>query len=149
MVRGLHVAYQLALAMRHLHEEPLPRTCVLHRDLKPDNLGFLPDGNLVLFDFGLAKRWVREGEGGEPSETVGEPPRQLTGQTGSTRYMSPEVALSKPYNGRAEVFSFATILWQLIACDRPFRGFNVMAFEHRVATNGERPAIPRSWPAPL
>ena len=145
LARSLHVGYQLALALRHLHErEPIPRFRILHRDLKPDNVGFLADsGSLVLFDFGLASRW--ETSGSDNDET----PRQLTGQTGSTRYMSPEVAMSKPYSPKAEVFSFATILWQLCAHERPFRGFKVPDFERRVCEEGYRPKIPKQWPPGL
>ena len=143
--RSLHVIIQLALALRHLHErEPIPRFRILHRDLKPDNVGFLADsGSLVLFDFGLASRW--ETSGSDNDET----PRQLTGQTGSTRYMSPEVAMSKPYSPKAEVFSFATILWQLCAHERPFRGFGVPDFERRVCEEGYRPKMPKQWPPGL
>ena len=150
LLRGLHVAYQLALALRHLHEgEALPRTRVLHRDIKPDNVGFLSDGCLVLFDFGLATRWEVSSKGEGAAGEVAEEARALTGQTGSTRYMAPEVALCQPYCGRAEVFSFGTILWQMCAHERPFRGFSVADFERRVARGGERPAIPRKWPPAL
>ena len=156
LLRSLHVSYQLALALRHLHEgEPLVRTSVLHRDLKPDNIGFLADGSLVLFDFGLATRWAWNDSGERASSAGSSPeedphaPRPLTGQTGSTRYMSPEVALSRPYSGRAEVFSFATIVWQLVSRQRPFRGLNVRTFEARVALDGERPKVPKSWPPKL
>mmetsp|Transcript_78542 Transcript_78542/g.235439 ORF Transcript_78542/g.235439 Transcript_78542/m.235439 type:complete len:145 (-) Transcript_78542:89-523(-) len=76
-------------------------------------------------------------------------PRNLTGQTGSTRYMSPEVALSQPYGAEADVFSFATILWQIIAHQRPFSGMNVAAFEERVAKGGERPPPNSRWPTTL
>jgi len=105
----------------------------------------------VLFDFGLAARWQLESaeEGGNQLTVVDEPARPLTGQTGSTRYMSPEVALSQPYSCQAEVFSFATILWQMAAHERPFRGMSVAEFEERVARGGERPPIPTRWPSPL
>mmetsp|Transcript_10720 Transcript_10720/g.27510 ORF Transcript_10720/g.27510 Transcript_10720/m.27510 type:complete len:391 (-) Transcript_10720:223-1395(-) len=148
MHRALVCGYHLALALRHLHEEEaLPGHRVLHRDLKPDNVGFLADSRqtLVLLDFGLAKRW----ELGSAGEGEDDEPRQLTGQTGSTRYMAPEVALSQPYSGKAEVFSFATILWQLVSKQRPFRGMNVEQFTQRVARGGERPELPSQWPEGL
>ena len=40
-------------------------------------------------------------------------PRKLTGETGSLRYMAPEVALYWPYTHRSEVFSFALVLWEV------------------------------------
>ena len=39
------------------------------------------------------------------------------------RYMAPEVALSKPYSHRSEAFSFATILWEMAAHERPYSQF--------------------------
>ena len=59
----------------------------MHRDLKPDNIGFsATDGRLVLFDFGLAKLVPRmEGT------VSGTAPQPMTGGVGSPRYMAPEV----------------------------------------------------------
>jgi serine/threonine protein kinase len=34
----------------------------------------------------------------------------LTGETGSFRYMAPEVALCQPYNQRADVYGFGLLL---------------------------------------
>ena len=133
--RALQCGLQLARALRYCHEDAVEGGRLLHRDLKPDNIGFTQSGRLVLFDFGLAKVW--EGRENEP--------RKLTGQTGSTRYMSPEVALSQPYNAKADVFSYATILWQLLAHKRPFSGMDVTAFEQRVARGGERPPVNSGW----
>lgn len=150
MHRALLCGYHLALALRYLHEEEaLPGHRVLHRDLKPDNVGFLADGRqtLVLLDFGLAKRWEKSSSADGAAED--DEPRALTGQTGSTRYMAPEVALSQPYSSKAEVFSFATILWQLVSKQRPFRGMNVEQFTRRVARGGERPELPAQWPEGL
>jgi serine/threonine protein kinase len=36
--------------------------------------------------------------------------------------MSPEVALRKPYNGKADVYSFGMILWEMAALRKPFEG---------------------------
>lgn len=61
----------------------------MHRDLKPDNIGFTASGMVKLMDFGLAKviqRTLR-------SRSV---KYKMTGETGSPRYMPPEVARSKP-----------------------------------------------------
>ena len=73
----------------------------------------------MLFDFGLAKLWQTSCD--EPADA----PRQLTGQTGSARYMAPEVARSRPYGTSAEVYSFGILLWQLASHERPFAGMDM------------------------
>ncbi|GMH50494.1 hypothetical protein TL16_g00787 [Triparma laevis f. inornata] len=44
----------------------------------------------------------------------------LTGNTGSLRYMSPEVAWNKPYNEKSEVYSWAVVTWQIVERRVPF-----------------------------
>ena len=135
--RALLCALQLARALRYLHSEPMPGCRVLHRDLKPDNIGFLADGvTLVLFDFGLATAWNLGGADEGP-----EAARPLTGETGSLRYMAPEISLSQPYNHKAEVYGFGVLLWQLASHERPYRGVREAEYQRRVARGGERPPL--------
>jgi len=86
--RGLQVAIDLAGVLAYCHGGgTIPGVGVMHRDLKPDNIGFsATDGRLVLFDFGLAKLVPRmEGT------VSGTAPQPMTGGVGSPRYMAPEV----------------------------------------------------------
>ena len=148
LVRAVRCAVQLGRALRYCHREALPGCAVLHRDLKPDNVGLTPDGLIVVFDFGLAKI-ASPCEAGEPAAERG--PR-LTGQTGSLRYMAPEVALCEPYDERADVYSFAIIVWQMAALAVPFTGMAVGGLDHfieRVARRGARPPLQPKWPAAL
>ena len=55
-----------------------------------ENVGFNIRDDIVLFDFGLAREI-------QDSEKVGDGTWKLTGETGSLRYMAPEVASDKPY----------------------------------------------------
>ena len=48
----------------------------------------------------------------------------LASQTGSARYMAPEVALEFPYHRPSEVYSWALIFWQLSARQKPFDGMS-------------------------
>ena len=73
------------------------------------------DRRAILADFGLCKLWKKSMGSGEELEM-----RSLTGLTGSLRYMAPEVALSQPYNHKAEVFSFTSLLYHLLASQKPF-----------------------------
>lgn len=130
------VAQHLAEAMEYLHEHK-----ICYRDLKPDNIGFDGKGNVKLFDFGLAKElkaYKRHDDG----------TYQLTANTGSRRYMAPEVALRKRYNLAVDVYSFAILLWELCSLEKPFSGFTEMQHMNLVVTKGYRPKLDsvKSWP---
>lgn len=73
----------------------------------------------------------------------------MSGETGSLRYMAPEVADGLPYNFRADVYSFGIILWELNAGKKPFDGLNRESFYERVVHGGERPPLHRKWPKEL
>lgn len=45
--RALQCGIELAEALRYIHSEAMPGFHVLHRDIKPDNMGFRADGSLV------------------------------------------------------------------------------------------------------
>ena len=142
--RAVEHGVALAAALAYCHDDAIAGVGVMHRDLKPDNIGFAADdGRLVLFDFGLAKLLPREPDGAPP------PARAMTGETGSTRYMAPEVALAKPYAFPAEVFSWSLILWQMAAHEKPFGALTVAAHGDRVAKGGLRPPLRPGWPAPF
>jgi serine/threonine protein kinase len=49
----LRIAEELASALRYLHDEADQSGVILHRDLKPDNVGFNFEDSVMLFDFGL------------------------------------------------------------------------------------------------
>jgi serine/threonine protein kinase len=44
----------------------------------------------------------------------------MTGETGSTRYMAPEVAESRPYSEKADVYSFAMVMWEMATLRKPY-----------------------------
>jgi hypothetical protein len=96
-------ARSLAAALAYLHGRALPGCMVIHRDLKPDNIGFTLDGTLKVLDFGLA-RLV------ENSSPYSDQVYHMSGETGSLRYMAPEVADSRPYNHKADVYSFGKFI---------------------------------------
>eukprot|EP00595_Chromulina_sp_UTEXLB2642_P000791 CAMPEP_0196764460 /NCGR_PEP_ID=MMETSP1095-20130614/6186_1 /TAXON_ID=96789 ORGANISM="Chromulina nebulosa, Strain UTEXLB2642" /NCGR_SAMPLE_ID=MMETSP1095 /ASSEMBLY_ACC=CAM_ASM_000446 /LENGTH=558 /DNA_ID=CAMNT_0042120113 /DNA_START=537 /DNA_END=2213 /DNA_ORIENTATION=- len=128
----------LSSAFECLHVRFHPLASIIHRDLKPDNVGFTDDGALKLFDFGLCTLVRKRSFDSEAYE--------MTGNTGSLRYMAPEVALRKPYNEKVDVYSFGIMAWQMARERLPFKGMDRDEFMKSVVTGNERPAIDKSWP---
>jgi len=138
----LRIARSIAEAMTYLHESAIMGSIVLHRDLKPDNIGFTLDGTIKVLDFGLAKII-------ENASVTAKDVYQMSGETGSLRYMAPEVADGLPYNAAADVYSFGVILWEMNAGKKPFDGLNRESFYEQVVHGGERPPIKSKWPQTL
>jgi serine/threonine protein kinase len=137
----LKLSRAMASALKYLHDDWDAGITVIHRDLKPDNIGFTSDGNIKLFDFGLCSV-VKRFKGSNDMY-------QMTGNTGTLRYMAPEVAIGKPYNSTVDVYSFGVIVWQILKGDVPFQGMGRKAFMDRVVAGGERPRPGRGWPTPF
>jgi serine/threonine protein kinase len=134
VVRRLVVAHDLCCAMLHMHN-----LSVIYRDLKPENIGFDVRGDVKIFDLGLAKELHDEDK--NPDNTY-----NLTGLTGSLRYMAPEVALHEPYNFTADVYSFGILLWQILSLLTPFDKFTIEMHSDFVVKKGGRPTIDKKWP---
>lgn len=100
-------------------------------------------GDVKIFDFGLAKEL-------DPSLRHGCTEfYELSGNTGSLRYMAPEVARSEPYNLTADVYSFGLLLWQVCSMDLPYDGMNRQDHSELVVYGNERPPLDSSWSTPL
>lgn len=108
--------------------------------LQPDNIGFDVRGDIKVFDFGLAKEL-------HPEDKMENGLYKLTGDTGSPRYMAPEVALGKPYNETCDVYSFSILMWQMLRAETPFEVYSSMSlFRRKVVEGGVRPYLDPKWP---
>lgn len=132
-VDRLIVVYDLSTALEYLHSQQ-----VMYRDLKPDNIGFDVRGDVKIFDFGLAREYPEAKE--MSSDTY-----QMSGKTGSIRYMAPEVALEKPYNETVDVYSLSILAWQIFEMDAPFRGYSIAMHNDLVVGKGGRPRLNPKW----
>lgn len=133
-LQRLQVATDICSAIRHLHQLK-----VVFRDLKPDNVGFDFEGRVKLFDFGLAKEL-------DPlQKTADGTMYEMSGGTGSRRFMAPEVALGEPYNLSADIYSFAILFWELVALEKAFGKLSQEEHREKVIQNNERPPLKREW----
>lgn len=132
-IERMEVAKCIASAIKYLHDDD-----IIYRDLKPENVGFSA-GQVKLFDFGLSKKLL-------PDDKIANGLYRLTGNTGSLRYMAPEVALNQCYNTKADTYSFAILFWQLCSLTVPYAGYDVQMHADFVVRMGYRPKILKSWP---
>jgi serine/threonine-protein kinase len=122
MEEALAVAKQIAEGLEYAHERG-----VIHRDLKPANVKITPAGTVKILDFGLAKAVDPVRSPGDPSIS----PTLTLGATnlgvimGTAAYMSPEQAVGKPVDRRADVWSFGVVLFELLTGRRMFGGETV------------------------
>jgi serine/threonine protein kinase len=141
MKEYLDLGLSIAEALHYLHSHVHKGLTVIHRDLKPSNIGFDSDGKVKIFDFGLVA-CVRQRQ--RSNEVY-----QLSGGTGSYRYMAPEVALKQPYTEKVDVYSYGIMLWQIITRETPFKKFSRSKIMEKVVLKGERPYLPPQWPPKL
>ena len=76
--------------------------------------------------------------------------RNMSRMTGTLRYMAPEVWLGQPYNTACDVYSFAIMLWEIMALELPLAKFKGRDdFVKQVVEGGARPCTKKkesSWP---
>jgi len=89
---------------------------IVHRDLKPGNIMITEQGVVKILDFGLAKDCV----GGFDSKDA---PETVQGRfAGTVAYVSPEQAEAKSVDARSDIFSFGSVLFEMLTGRQAFPG---------------------------
>jgi len=118
------IIMQVLDGLSHAHSKG-----VIHRDIKPENIHLLPDGRVVLTDFGIARLKF------EPNIT-------MDGQIfGTPSYMSPEQVMGQEIDERSDIFSVGVVFYEMVAGFKPFTGDSVVSITYNIL-NTEPPAPP-------
>ena len=121
--RGSSIMEQVMDALDACHE-----SCLIHRDVKPQNIMVSDQGHVVLMDFGLVK--VTDADTLTAAGKI----------MGTPSYIAPEVFLARDITSAADQFSAGAVFYELITGSRAFEGATVADVAH---------AILRNQPVPL
>ena len=130
----LDIATDVAHGLDFAHQKGF-----VHRDVKPGNVLFRDDGRVVLADFGIAKAM----DGSNSSTVAGT-------SVGTPDYMSPEQARGEPVDGRSDLYSLGTMLFEMLTGHPPYQASDpfTVALMHVTHPVPELPAE-LAWLQPL
>jgi serine/threonine-protein kinase len=114
MVKVIDFVADIAEALDYAHEKG-----IVHRDIKPANIMLLSSGVVKITDFGIARITAI-------SQT------QTGIVKGTPYYMSPEQFSGQKVDGRSDIFSLGTMLFQLLTGELPFTGENPAALMNSI-----------------
>jgi class 3 adenylate cyclase len=101
---ALYYLRQIAAGLEAIHQ-----ASIVHRDLKPDNIMLRADGIVAITDFGVAKQVSMLLTDTGAGEVVGTP-----------YYLSPEQALGKRVDARADLYSLGVLAYEMFTGNKPY-----------------------------
>lgn len=123
----IDILRQIARGLAYAHHNG-----VLHRDIKPSNIRVLESGRAKILDFGIAR-------------VLGEHHR-LTSEgvaVGTVGYLAPEQLDGETVDGRADIFSFGVLAYELLSYEHPFPGKTFSKISYRLMFSRQEPLIER------
>ncbi|XP_039085887.1 mitogen-activated protein kinase kinase kinase 19 isoform X5 [Hyaena hyaena] len=125
---------QILQGVAYLHEN-----CVVHRDIKGNNVMLMPTGIIKLIDFGCAKRLAWAGLNGTHSD-------MLKSMHGTPYWMAPEVINESGYGRKSDVWSIGCTVFEMATGKPPLASMDRMAAMFYIgAHRGLMPPLPEHF----
>ncbi|MBQ2904451.1 MAG: Stk1 family PASTA domain-containing Ser/Thr kinase [Clostridia bacterium] len=103
----VHFTIQILRALQHAHDKG-----IVHRDIKPQNIMLLSNGNIKVTDFGIARFSYSD------TKTM------TDSAIGSVHYISPEQARGDSTDSRADIYSVGVVMYEMLTGQLPFQSDN-------------------------
>ena len=132
---ALKYAVQIADALARAHAAG-----IVHRDLKPGNIMVNEDGLVKVLDFGLAKLTEPAPASADESTRTIRPTTEEGKIVGTIAYMSPEQAEGKKVDARSDIFSFGSVLYEMVTGRQAFHGDTKASTLAAILKDNPRPA---------
>ena len=139
--RAIAFAIPLAHGLAAAHDKG-----IVHRDLKPENVFITLDERVKILDFGLARQVLPPFGAAHPTAVTMNSPTEPGVVLGTVGYMAPEQVRGTAVDGRADLFAFGTILYEMVTGERAFH--RPTAAETMTAILREDPPDPPTHRAP-
>ena len=131
---ALKCAVQIADALARAHSAG-----ITHRDLKPGNIMLNEHGLVKVLDFGLAKLTEAPLPDDDSTRTM-RPTTEEGTIVGTIAYMSPEQAEGKKVDARSDIFSFGSVLYEMVTGEQAFHGDTKASTLAAILKDNPRPA---------
>ena len=132
---ALKCAVQIADALARAHAAG-----IVHRDLKPGNIMVNEHGLVKVLDFGLAKLTEPTPASEDEATRTLRPTTEEGKIVGTVAYMSPEQAEGKKVDARSDIFSFGSVLYEMVTGRQAFQGDTKASTLAAILKDNPRPA---------
>lgn len=112
---------QISFALEYLH-----KNCILHRDLKTQNIFMTSNRLLKIGDFGISKALSRD----QDFATTG---------IGTPQYLSPEIIKQQKYDYKTDIWGLGCVIYEICSLNPAFSGSDLGALFQNIARASYKP----------